>query len=273
MTRRDKRGKKSFTMAKCADKHVLYQESVQCVEAEIDFVDELYRACNARRAKVLREDFCGTANTACEWIRRRKTNIAFAVDMDEEILAWGEAHNVGGLGRHAKRISLLNQDVLKVKTLPPDIVLAMNFSYWVFKERKLLQRYFRRVRTSLANNGLFVMDCYGGSEAFVVTRDRHEYDGFTYIWDQAAYNPITGNMQANIHFTFPDGSKIKNAFSYDWRLWTLPELQEILGAAGFRRSTVYWQGTDEDGEADWEFVPATVGEPDAAWIAYLVAEK
>ena len=80
-------------------------------------------------------------------------------------------------------------------------------------------------------------------------------------------------MQANIHFKFSDGSQIKNAFSYDWRLWTLPELQEILAEAGFDGSTVYWQGTDEDGEADGDFQPSTEGEPDAAWIAYVVAEK
>ena len=261
------------TMADKADKHVLYQESVQCVEAEIDFVDDVYRAYNGRRGKVLREDFCGTANTACEWVRRRKTNVAYGVDLDDDVLDWGEEHNVARLGSGAKRISLLKQDVMKVKTLPPDLVIAMNFSYWIFKERKLLRRYFRRVRTALASNGLFVMDCYGGSEAFVVTRDRHKYDGFTYIWDQAGYNPITGDMRANIHFKFPDGSKIKKAFTYDWRLWTLPELQEILAEAGFRRSTVYWQGTDEDGEADGEFEASTLGEPDAAWIAYLVAEK
>ena len=273
MTRRNSAGRVFSTMADKADIHTLYQESVQCVEAEIDFVDDVYRTYNGRRAKILREDFCGTANTACEWIRRRRTNHAYGIDLDKEVLAWGEEHNVSTLGRAAKRISLLNQDVLKVTTPPPDLVLAMNFSYWTFKDRKLLRRYFRRVRSSLASNGLFILDCYGGSEAFVVTRDRHKYDGFTYIWDQAAYNPITGEMQANIHFKFSDGSQIKNAFSYDWRLWTLPELQEILAEAGFGGSTVYWQGTDEDGEADGDFQPSTEGEPDAAWIAYVVAEK
>ena len=37
--------------------------------------------------------------------------------------------------------------------------------------------------------------------------------------------------------------------------------------------TVYWEGTDEDGEGDDEFNPATVGEACPGWIAYLVAEK
>ena len=132
---------------------------------------------------------------------------------------------------------------------------------------------FARSRHSLADDGLLIMDCYGGSEAFNVTKDKHKYDGFTYIWDQAAYNPVNGDMRAHIHFRFPDGSQLERAFSYDWRLWTLPEIQELLKEAGFSRSTVYWQGEDEDGDGDGNFTPTTVGEPDAAWIAYVVAEK
>ena len=272
MAKRKTNGKND-TLAAGADVHALYQESVQCVEAEIDFVDQVYKRLNGCRAKVLREDFCGTANTACEWVRRRASNQAYGIDLDPEVLAWGRQNNLTTLGRAATRVTLMRGDVLKAKTPAPDVVLAMNFSYWIFKERKLLRRYFRRVKNSLAANGLFILDCYGGSEAFVVTRDRHKYDGFTYIWDQAAYNPITGDMRAHIHFKFADGSKIRKAFSYDWRLWTLPELQEILTEAGFRRTTVYWQGSDDEGEADGEFEPTTLGEPDAAWIAYLVAEN
>ena len=80
-------------------------------------------------------------------------------------------------------------------------------------------------------------------------------------------------MRCHIHFKFPDGSSLKKAFSYDWRLWTLPELSEILAEAGFARSATYWQGSDEDGEANGVFTPTLQGEADDAWIAYLVAEK
>jgi len=267
------RSQKSKSQAERADKHVLYQDSVQCVEAEIDFVDETYKNLRGSLAKTLREDFCGTANTACEWIRRRSDNIAIGVDLDTDVLKWGRRNNVAKLGRASKRISLLAEDVMRVRTTPPDVVLAMNFSYWIFKQRKTLRRYFRRVRDSLAEGGLFFLDCYGGTEAFRETKDRHKYDRFTYVWDQAAYNPITGDMRCHIHFKFPDGSSLKKAFSYDWRLWTLPELSEILAEAGFARSATYWQGSDEDGEANGVFTPTLQGEADDAWIAYLVAEK
>ncbi|MDX1514112.1 MAG: class I SAM-dependent methyltransferase, partial [Gammaproteobacteria bacterium] len=61
--------KKGPSMAERSDKHVLYEESVQCVEAESEFVEETFLALRERKARTLREDFCGTANTSCEWIR------------------------------------------------------------------------------------------------------------------------------------------------------------------------------------------------------------
>ena len=71
------------------DVHELYEESVQCVEAEIDFVNQTYKNIRKKNANSLREDFCGTMNTSCEWIRRRKTNIAYSVDIDQSVLDWG----------------------------------------------------------------------------------------------------------------------------------------------------------------------------------------
>ncbi len=271
MARQKKRKPK---LADRADRHLLYQQSVQCVEAEIDFVDDTFRRLRRRRARWLREDFCGTANTSCEWVRRRKGNCAVGVDLDEDVLKWARRVNLPQLNSGAKRLSLQKADVLTVKTDPVDAVLAMNFSYWIFKTRKLMLRYFKSVRSGLMEDGIFFLDAYGGYDSFKVTRDRHEYEGFTYFWDQAAYNPINGDMTCHIHFRFPDGSRMKEAFSYHWRLWTLPEIQELLEEAGFKNVTVYWQGTEaETGEADGDFRPALVGDPDPAWIAYLTAEK
>ena len=80
-------------------------------------------------------------------------------------------------------------------------------------------------------------------------------------------------MECFIHFRFPDGSKLKKAFSYSWRLYTAPELRDMLLEAGFRDVTVYWEGEDEDGEGNGVFTPNEKGEADLAWIAYIVAEK
>ena len=268
-------GKKGrATMASKADRHVLYEDSVQCVEAEIDFIDETFKTLRNRKAWLLREDFCGTANTSCEWVRRRKRNRAIGVDLDQEVQQWGRKHHLAKLGQRQAHVTLVNENVLEVETEPVDIVLAMNFSYWIFKERALLRRYFQSVCESLAEDGVFFLDAYGGSDAYKEMRERTKYDDFTYTWDQASFDPISGEMLCKIHFSFPDGSRMKNAFTYDWRLWTLPEIREVLLEAGFKRVTVYWQGDDEDSdEGNGEFEPAERGEADEAWIVYISAEK
>jgi len=271
----NKKKKAKVLNADTADRHVLYEGSVQAVDAEIDFVDETFLEVRGRRARFLREDFCGTANTSCEWVRRRSDNYAIGVDLDEEVMAWGRDRHVAKLATsEQERIALVKSDVIGVNTPPQDIVLAMNFSYWIFKDRARLRDYYAKVRASLGEDGIFFLDCYGGYEAFHVMKERTEYDDYTYTWHQAAYNPITGDMRCHIHFKFKDGSRLKKAFTYEWRLWTLPELREVLTEAGFSKVTVYWQGWDEDEkDANGEFTPVEDAAPDAGWICYIVAER
>ena len=67
---------------------------------------------------------------------------------------------------------------------------------------------------------------------------------------------------------------MEKAFTYEWRLWTLPEIQEVLKEAGFSKVVVYWEGSDEDseeGNGEWEVTRC--GEACEGLIAYLVAEK
>lgn len=273
-------------LATIADRHALYQHAVQAVDAEIDFVDSTYTKLRGKKASLLREDFCGTANTSCEWVRRRRTNHAFGVDLDLPTLDWGAAHNVSALTQHAaERVHLLNTDVMTVRTPPPggrgvDIILAMNFSYFIFKQRATLRRYFQRVRRGLRRGGLFMLDAYGGSDAFRELTERRPIKDapkgigpFTYIWEQETYDPITGETTCHISFRLRDGSRLRRVFTYHWRVWTIPELREVLAEAGFRRSTVYWEGTDpKTNEGDGNFTPAEHGEADPGWVVYIVGE-
>ncbi len=263
------------TMAQQADRHHLYELSVQNAEGEYEFIDENFRRLRGRPARTLREDFCGTANMCCQWVRADQANQAVGVDLDPAVQEWGRTHNIAQLDADAAgRVTLLQEDVLKVQAEPVDVVLAMNFSYQIFKQRDVLRDYFSHVREGLKDDGIFFLDAFGGYEAFQdELAEKTKNEGFTYVWDQARFNPITGEILCHIHFAFPDGSRIDKAFSYDWRLWTLPELQEILTEAGFSKATVYWQQEDEDGEPSDEFVPATVGDADPGWICYLSAEK
>jgi len=267
------RKRKRSTIAKTADKHIYYEKAVQSVEAEIDFIDQIFRKLRGRRACKLREDFCGTTNASCEWVRRRRTNIAYCVDIDPSVLDWGRRHHITRLTRHqASRIHLINDDVFRAKTPRVDVVAAMNFSYWFLKTRVDLRRYFRKAYSNLSADGILFIDAFGGSEAFMEIKERTRHRDFTYIWDQSRYNPITGAALMHIHFQFKDGSIMKKAFTYDWRLWTLPELTEILQEAGFQ-PTVYWEGEDRNGKGNGIFTPTTEGTADAGWIAYIVAEK
>jgi len=267
--------KSSVLTADNADPHVLYENSVQAVEAEIDFIDETYEDLRGRRANFLREDFCGTANTSCEWVRRREDNYAIGVDLDEAVIESGRKRHVANLTDHQREhLALIKSDVVTVETPPQDIVVAMNFSYWIFKDRSRLREYFGSVKSSLMRDGIFFLDCYGGYDACHVMKEHTKYDDYTYTWDQAAYNPVTGEILCHIHFKFKDGYRLKKAFSYDWRLWTLPEIREILLEAGFSKVVVYWQGWDEDEEeGDGEFLPVEDADADAGWISYIGAER
>jgi len=271
---RPQKKEKSPKLAEQADLHELYEEAVQNVETEIEFLQETFRKLRGRDAVSFREDFCGTASASCEWVRTGSQNRAVGVDIDAEVLEWGRAHRVARLPEADRpRVKLLNEDVMKAETGTVDIVGAFNFSYWTFKTRDAMRAYFSCVRESLADDGVFFLDAYGGSEAYEIQTEKTKCDGFTYIWDQAEFEPVTGRTICHIHFKFPDGSRIRRAFSYDWRLWTLPELRELLEEAGFARVRVYWEEEDEDGEGSGEFSQDDTGEADAAWIAYLVAEK
>jgi hypothetical protein len=171
------------------------------------------------------------------------------------------------------RLALVQGDVLSAATDPVDCVLAFNFSYFIFKTRARMKRYFRAARRAMVDDGLFLLDAYGGSDAFLELREPREVEDFTYVWDQHHYNPVTGDVINHIHFRFKDGTKLQRAFTYEWRLWTLPELRELLFEAGFKECWVYWEGTDEKtGEGDGVFKVTSVGEACKGWIAYLLAE-
>ena len=262
------------TLAERADRYVLYQNSVQDPRWEVGFMAGVYQALRGRPALRLREDFCGTALFACAWVKSDPRREAVGVDLDQEVLEWARLHNLARLPpAAAERISLLQADVREAGSAPADIVAAFNFSYWIFRDRATLRGYFESVRASMRTDGIFMLDAYGGYDALRVMREREDLGRFTYIWEQADYDPIKAETTCHIHFAFPDGSRLNRAFSYHWRLWTLVELREVLVEAGFRASTVYWQGTDpETGEGTDEFKPAERGDPDPAWIAYIVAE-
>ena len=269
----------AISMADSADRHLLYQQSVQDVESEIDFVEQTWSEIRQRPPVFLREDFCGTANTACEWISRSESYYAVGVDLDREVLEWGRLHNLSQLEPgQLNRIELLNENVLQTRPGLADIILAMNFSYFLFLNRDDLREYFENILDGLVSDGVLFLDAYGGYEAPMILtepRECQDLDGndFTYVWEQASFNPIDSCMNCHIHFEFSDESRIEKAFSYYWRLWTLPEISEILYEAGFSKVDIYWEGTDEEkNEGDGIYKPSKIGDADPGWVCYIVAQ-
>jgi cyclopropane fatty-acyl-phospholipid synthase-like methyltransferase len=155
-----------------------------------------------------------------------------------------------------------------------DVVSAENFSYFIFRTRDALRTYFEAARQNLADEGLFVIDIMGGSETVEEDhKEERKLDGFRYVWEQHRVDPITAHATFFIHFRFRDGSELHRAFRYDWRLWTIPEVRELLLEAGFSRVDVYWEGTDEDGDGDGIYRKRKHAESDPSWIAYIVGVK
>ena len=262
------------TMAEQADIHELYELSVQNVEHEVEFLQKTFRTLSGRPARLLREDFCGTASAACEWVKQGDDFQAIGVDIDPSVLEWGRKNRIGRLPTADQtRVQLLESDVMTVETPKVDIMVAFNFSYFILDTREKMRTYFRRAYDALKDDGVFFVDMFGGPESQEETKEKTKHDGFTYVWHQAKFHPVTHFMRCHIHFKFPDGSRIKKAFTYEWRLWNAPEIRELLLEAGFKKATVYWEGEDEDGEGNGVFTPDEKGEADLAWIAYIVAEK
>ena len=265
----------ALSMAQRADRYSLYQRSVQDPPADIEFMVDVFRSHFGRAPRDLREDFCAAAFLACTWVREHRENRAWGIDLDPEPLAWGLAHNAAKLTPAQRaRLQLIEGDVLSPPPVKVDIVTAQNFSYFTFKTRETLRAYFQRAREGLEDEGILVLDLFGGPDSQTRMRETTEYGRFSYVWDQHRYDPINNAIECHIDYKFPDGSRLRRAFSYDWRMWTIPEVRELLAEAGFSRSEAYWEGTDpKTGEGSGEFTKRDQVENERAWIAYIVGIK
>ncbi len=268
------------------DLHWLYEASVQNVDTDLDFGKRVYTKHRKRKPLTVREDFCGTAKLAARWVQRNKMHEAWGIDFHQPTLDWGLKYNVAELSEEQKsRLHLICGDVIEAATPKVDLAFALNFSFCVFKQRETLKNYFRAVAHSLNTEGLFVMDIYGGTESVTekcddireipgfITPDGMKIPDFEYTWEQAKYNPISHHTTCHIHFKVPGFRKINKAFTYDWRLWTLPELQEILLEAGFAKAEVYLHDFDDEGESDEIFRLRKTYENTQGWVAYVVGVK
>ena len=276
MSKRQTKGRGNATAAEKADKYKLYLKSVQEPTHEVSFLGRAFKHCYGRAPKVLREDFCGTYAVCCQWVKSAADRKAIGVDIDPEPLGWGTTHILPKLKpAQQQRVRLIQDDVHRVTGPKADVLAAQNFSFWIFKTRPELLAYFQAAYRNLRRKGVMVLDMVGGSE---VLEEDHEdvtaYGKFDYVWNQYRFDPITHDYTCYIHFRFKDGSELHRAFAYHWRLWTIPEVCEVLAEAGFKHSAVYWEDADaKTGEGNGSYRRRKHGRSDPSWIAYIVGAK
>lgn len=216
------------------DRFDLYERFVQAPHA----IARLLAALHAGNPRILREDFSGAGAICRAWVEATGRT-AIAVDSDAEPLK--RLAGVPGITR-------VRADVLSCERRA-DIIASLNFPLGYFHERAELLRYLRRTRQRLRPWGVFVADLYGGRSAFSagVQSVRARLPGglrVHYQWEQRDADALTGLVHNAIHFSLSrPGLKreIRNAFTYHWRLWSIPELTDALREAGFRRVEVHDQ--------------------------------
>lgn len=244
----------------------LYRVAVQDPERDAAQFVAFFQRRRRRRPRLLREDFCGTAAVAAAAVRLLPTLRAVGVDADAATLAWADAHMCDLRPSERARLRLMCADVRRVRVCA-DLVLATNFSYCVFHVRRELLGYLRHVRRCLTPGGFLLLDLWGGGLTHRPFTERHVHRGFTHTWEQRTFDPITHRVDCRIHFDLRDGTCLRDAFVYDWRMWTLPELRDLCAEAGLVEQSVLWP--DRHGRLrERRRVPA-----DPTWICYLAAGR
>lgn len=273
----------------------LYQASVQDSTAQARVLEHLFRRIHRRhRPKVLREDFAGTAQDAVAWISLDPVHTAIAVELDSAVVQRARARARALLGGADRRLSFVESRVedLRPETLPrADVVAALNFSIGYLHDRSALVAYLTQVRQSLAPRGIFVATVFGGAESVRPRRESFPIarrparrgcaatPAFEYVWEIRSFNPVHQRGDFRIHFRIPGkkkaegvGEEIADAFRYDWRLWSLPELKEALREAGFQAAEV-WRHTLEESQGSRSKVfigPVDDLQRVDPWVVYMV---
>lgn len=261
---------KGFSGLPLEEKYKLYEKSVQNHMADIEFIKDEFKKLRKRKPKSLREDFGGTGAMACDWVKEGKDYTSYAIDLDPEPVKYGKENHYTRLNEEEQtRMKYVMGNVLEKQDFSTDITVAFNFSYFIFKKREELLKYFKRVRKTLKSDGAFFVDIFGGTECYEEMEEETEFDNHSYFWDCDSYNPLNNEVLYYIHFK-KDGVKHEKVFTYDWRHWTVREIVELMEEAGFSKVVTYWEGEDDDGEGDGDFYISSEEENCESWVTYVV---
>ena len=251
------------------DKLDLYRRAVQHPEAEVRFLLEAYAHYRGRYPTRLREDFAGTAAVSAAWCDFADTFDALAIESHGPTHRWAAR-------RYADRprLRLIHADVLACTRPLVDVTAVLNFSIGELRTRDALLAYLRHARRCLRREGILVADLFGGPGAMTLgTQTRRVGDAhgsFTYLWEQRRYDHVTARIDCRIHFRVGHRT-LRDAFVYDWRLWTPPELLDALRDAGFADAQVWCDPLDARGRSAGEYQPLSTMPARHDFVAYVVA--
>lgn len=217
------------------DRHRLYELAVQSPGLDVELVERIVRRAVGRFPLTLREDFAGTARLSAAWVDSHDDREALAVDLDPAVLAYAERH-VAALEEDGERIELCAGDVRTRSNRCFDVITAMNFS-WALFDDAALDAYLASAAACLEDDGVLVLELFGGPELRRPRVREHRHEGFTYVWEQRAFD--AGRLDARIHFRMDDGRTLHDAFTYRFHLRSLDALRAHLERAGFRSITLY----------------------------------
>ncbi len=264
---------------KILDKHALYLASVQDPISDVRRISKIYQELFKRKAITLREDFSGTFALSCCWVQSEKERTAIAIDNDRDTIEYGVSNYQNNLHEdESARIDARVCDAL-VTTDPVDIIATFNFSYCLLHKRARLLEYFSHVYNSLNKEGMIILDIFGGSDSEIPEVqerdiDEHEFiEPFLFEFERKDFNPISRIANYGIHFKYSDGTELIDAFTYEFRMWSITEIRDLLEEAGFSTSKVFWEDFDEEGLGNGEFYETEVEVNSINWSAYIVGIK
>ena len=258
------------SLAEKANKHAVYQQMLQSPEADVELLQTIYHASTGLEARHLREDFCGTGFTLACWISQGEDHSGEGYDIDPDPIHWGWRNNFLTQPCATSRAKLHIKDAREASFKPPDIRCAFNFSYWVFTRREELLGYFRAAWEDLPEDGMFIIDVTGGTEGLNEDPYESEAGEITCIWQQKNFSPVDHTAELTLRFRFLDGSEIDPPYRYRWRVWSIPELRDLLYQAGFSNTQVWWQDDELEGIG---YVMTEKGRNAPCWVACISALK
>jgi SAM-dependent methyltransferase len=276
----------------------LYRWAVQDPETHAVVLRTMYeRVRPGRQPVVLREDFAGTAAESVAWVALKKGRRAIAVDLDGPTIEWAQRRAARLLGPRASGVSFICGDVRAVG--PPevpyaDILTVLNFSILFQRDMEELRSYLQHACDGLAPDGVLVLNLLGGAAAVRPGTTRHwvtpnprlpgeaPIPAFEYLWEVRSHDQESQRLDCRIHFTAPDPAasgrmqEIRDAFSYEWRLWSVEELFRVCAETGFSTVQV-WRHTYDPSKGEAGVFLGSV-EPDSLleldhWTAYIVAGR